>query len=45
MTSEPTDELTAISYEVTDRVATIRLDRPHRHNAWTGTNILFFDSG
>ena len=23
-------------YEVTDRVATVWLDRPHRHNAWTG---------
>jgi enoyl-CoA hydratase/carnithine racemase len=32
-----TDELTALSYEVADRIATVRLDRPHRHNAWTGT--------
>ena len=30
-------ELTAIRWEVTDRVATVWLHRPHRHNAWTGT--------
>ncbi len=30
-------ELRATRYEVTDRVAIIRLHRPHRHNAWTGT--------
>ena len=30
-------ELTAIRWEVADRVATVWLHRPHRHNAWTGT--------
>lgn len=30
-------ELTAIRWEVTDRVAAVWLHRPHRHNAWTGT--------
>lgn len=30
-------ELTAIRWQVSDRVATLWLDRPHRHNAWTGT--------
>ena len=29
-------ELTAVRFEVDDRVATVWLDRPHRHNAWTG---------
>lgn len=29
-------ELRAIRHEVSDRVATVFLDRPHRHNAWTG---------
>lgn len=29
-------ELTAVRYEVADRIATVWLDRPHRHNAWTG---------
>jgi enoyl-CoA hydratase/carnithine racemase len=29
-------ELTAVRYAVDDRVATLWLDRPHRHNAWTG---------
>ena len=29
-------ELTAIRWEVADRVATVWLHRPHRHNAWTG---------
>jgi enoyl-CoA hydratase/carnithine racemase len=29
-------ELTATRYEVVDRVATVWLHRPHRHNAWTG---------
>ncbi|MCB0980403.1 MAG: enoyl-CoA hydratase/isomerase family protein [Acidimicrobiaceae bacterium] len=29
-------ELKAVRYEVDDRVATVWLDRPHRHNAWTG---------
>jgi enoyl-CoA hydratase/carnithine racemase len=29
-------ELTATRFEIEDRVATIWLDRPHRHNAWTG---------
>ncbi len=29
-------DLTATRYEVEDRVATVWLDRPHRHNAWTG---------
>jgi enoyl-CoA hydratase/carnithine racemase len=30
------DSLHAIRFEVTDRVATVWLHRPHRHNAWTG---------
>lgn len=30
------NELTAVRYEVVDRVATVWLHRPHRHNAWTG---------
>ncbi len=30
-------ELTAVRWEAIDRVATVWLDRPHRHNAWTGT--------
>ena len=30
-------ELTAIRWEVDDRIATVWLHRPHRHNAWTGT--------
>ncbi len=30
-------ELTAIRWEIADQVATVRLHRPHRHNAWTGT--------
>jgi enoyl-CoA hydratase/carnithine racemase len=29
--------LTAIRWQVADLVATVWLDRPHRHNAWTGT--------
>jgi enoyl-CoA hydratase/carnithine racemase len=29
-------DLTAIRYEVDNGVATLWLDRPHRHNAWTG---------
>ncbi|MEQ1700075.1 MAG: enoyl-CoA hydratase-related protein [Ilumatobacteraceae bacterium] len=29
-------ELTAVRYEVSERVATVWLHRPHRHNAWTG---------
>lgn len=29
-------ELSAVRFEVDDRVATVWLDRPHRHNAWTG---------
>ena len=29
-------ELKATRFEVDDRIATIWLDRPHRHNAWTG---------
>jgi enoyl-CoA hydratase/carnithine racemase len=29
-------ELTAVRVEVTERVATVWLHRPHRHNAWTG---------
>lgn len=32
-----TGELTAIRWEIEDRVATVWLHRPHRHNAWTGT--------
>jgi enoyl-CoA hydratase/carnithine racemase len=30
-------ELTAIRWEIAERVATVWLHRPHRHNAWTGT--------
>ena len=30
------DDLTSTRFEVEDRVATVWLDRPHRHNAWTG---------
>jgi enoyl-CoA hydratase/carnithine racemase len=30
-------ELSAIRWEIADRVATVWLHRPHRHNAWTGT--------
>jgi enoyl-CoA hydratase/carnithine racemase len=30
-------ELSAIRWAVEDRVATVWLHRPHRHNAWTGT--------
>ena len=30
-------ELSAIRWAVDDRVATVWLHRPHRHNAWTGT--------
>jgi len=29
-------DLKAIRYEVAESVATVWLDRPHRHNAWTG---------
>lgn len=29
-------ELKTIDYRVADRVATLTLNRPHRHNAWTG---------
>ena len=29
-------ELKAIRYEIDGHVATVWLDRPHRHNAWTG---------
>ncbi len=29
-------ELNALRFEVHDRVATVWLHRPHRHNAWTG---------
>ena len=29
-------ELKSIRHETTERVATVHLDRPHRHNAWTG---------
>jgi enoyl-CoA hydratase/carnithine racemase len=32
-----TGELTAIRWQIEDRVATVWLHRPHRHNAWTGT--------
>ena len=32
-----TEDLTAIRWSVADRVATVWLHRPHRHNAWTGT--------
>lgn len=30
-------ERSAIRWEIVDRVATVWLHRPHRHNAWTGT--------
>ncbi len=30
-------DLTSTRFEVERRVATVWLDRPHRHNAWTGT--------
>jgi enoyl-CoA hydratase/carnithine racemase len=30
-------ELSAIRWSIDDRVATVWLHRPHRHNAWTGT--------
>jgi enoyl-CoA hydratase/carnithine racemase len=30
-------ELSSIRWEVDERVATVWLHRPHRHNAWTGT--------
>ena len=30
-------ELTAVRWSIDDRVATVWLHRPHRHNAWTGT--------
>jgi enoyl-CoA hydratase/carnithine racemase len=30
-------EFTAIRWAIEDRVATVWLHRPHRHNAWTGT--------
>ena len=33
----PSDELSAVRWEIDDRVATVWLHRPHRHNAWTGT--------
>ncbi|MEL6892563.1 MAG: enoyl-CoA hydratase-related protein [Actinomycetota bacterium] len=33
----PTGESSTLRWEITDRVATIWLHRPHRHNAWTGT--------
>jgi len=29
-------DLKATRYEVSDQIATITLNRPHRHNAWTG---------
>jgi enoyl-CoA hydratase/carnithine racemase len=29
-------ELTAVRFEIDERVATVWLHRPHRHNAWTG---------
>lgn len=35
--SPDSGELTAVRWEVADRVATVWLHRPHRHNAWTGT--------
>jgi enoyl-CoA hydratase/carnithine racemase len=31
------EALTSTRFEVDGRVATVWLDRPHRHNAWTGT--------
>ncbi len=30
-------ELSALRWEIEDRIATVWLHRPHRHNAWTGT--------
>ena len=35
--AQSSGELTAIRWDVADRVATVWLHRPHRHNAWTGT--------
>lgn len=35
--SETSGERSAIRWEIADRVATVWLHRPHRHNAWTGT--------
>lgn len=36
--SPPTrGDLTAVRWEIAERVATVSLHRPHRHNAWTGT--------
>jgi enoyl-CoA hydratase/carnithine racemase len=32
----PAGELSAIRFEIADRIATVWLHRPHRHNAWTG---------
>ncbi|MBK9972312.1 MAG: enoyl-CoA hydratase/isomerase family protein [Acidimicrobiaceae bacterium] len=29
-------DLSAVRFEIADRVATVWLHRPHRHNAWTG---------
>ncbi len=34
--TELNGELTSIRWDVEDRVATVWLHRPHRHNAWTG---------
>jgi len=34
--TETKGELTSIRWDVEDRVATVWLHRPHRHNAWTG---------
>ena len=35
-TADDPMELRAIRHQTADRVATVFLDRPHRHNAWTG---------
>ncbi len=37
-------ELTAIRVDIDGPTATVRLDRPHRHNAWTGTMHTEFRS-
>ncbi|MEM1333483.1 MAG: enoyl-CoA hydratase-related protein [Actinomycetota bacterium] len=37
-------EATAVRWEIADRVATVWLHRPHRHNAWNGTMHAEFRS-
>lgn len=36
MAGHAANEFSAVRVEVADRIATVWLDRPHRHNAWTG---------